>query len=200
MDIEALKELLNEYLVPAGTIDWMQYLLDALPYVVTIITVITTTIIQIRNSKRENERLLAQLEQQKELERIRHEEARKNAEHQSHLQANEKLRSERISAYSSLIDTLYAPYIMNDASRALRSAYAKSVKLLSLCTPEEKLFDAVDFVVKLVESYIISDNDITENSIQSIKESAQTIALYLNCPNFGRSDVSNNVLPEEQPR
>lgn len=195
MDIETLKELLNEYLVPVGTINWMKFLVDALPFAVTIITVITTSIVQTRNSKRETERLLAQLEQQKELERVRHEEARKNTAHEFNLKANEKLHTERLEAYSSLVDTLYNAQLMGDIKSSVYSAYIKSVKLLSLCTPDDELFRAVHFVVELFEHHINSGDDISDQTVQSLKSSTQSIAIYLNCPSYGRSEASDSKLP-----
>lgn len=197
MDIESLKELLSEYLFPVGTINWTQFLLDSLPSIVTIFTVITTTIIQLRNSKNETKRFMSQLEQQKELERIRHEEERKRIILENQLKSQEKLQFERIATYTSLLESLYCNDFANDTERAYSEALAKSAKLLSLCDPSDRLAAEVHSLVTCIESTVIPGNNITKQDICTIKSYASSIALYLNNPNFGRPVATINNQPEQ---
>lgn len=183
-----------------NTIDWSQVLLSALPHAVTIFTVITTTIIQLRSSKRETARFIAQLEQQKELERIQHDEERKRIILENQLKNQDKIQSERIMAYSNLLESLYCIESSADVTRSCTDALAKSVKLLSLCNPSDALAVRVKALVDYLEYELIPGKEITKQDICSIKSYASSIALYLNNPNFGRSEVASNDQLEQLQR
>lgn len=196
MNAETLREILNEYLSPARTLNWLELLFDALPSIVAIITVITTTIFQISNSKQETRRLIEQFEQQRKLEHIRYEEARKNVVHEFQLKHEEKLRSERLTEYSTLVNILYSAHLTGNLKQYVYSAYTKSVKLLSLCSPDEELFAAVQSMVTKFEDILSSGREISNQELNALKIVVQSIAAYLNAPYNFASPTSDR---SEQP-
>lgn len=193
MDIETLKEILSEYFVPVDTINWKQLLVNALPSIVAIITVITSTIVQLRSSKRETDRVLIQMEQQKDLERIRQEEFRKNAILEKQLENQQNIQSQRFKAYSKILEVLYEWNIESDPSGSLLSLRSHVAELLSLCSSQKSLFDAVGDMICLIPQNVTVGTDSTK-LLEALRYHAQIIGEQLVPPGFCVS-TSNHTEP-----
>lgn len=200
MDIETFRAVLSEYLLPVGSIDLLQFILNALPSVVAIITVITTTIVQIHNSKQETKRFNEQMEQQKQLEHIRHDEERKSMVLQDRLKSEDKQRTDRITAYSSLMELLCRNEGGITPRKTVIEALGLSAKLLSLCAPTDRLAAEVHLLIQQINYTDSSRQELTEQELNSIRDCASSVALYLNDPNWGRVPAHKNSHPEQPPQ
>jgi hypothetical protein len=136
--LEMLKKLLSEYFSPVGSISWMQFFLNLAPHLVTIITIITSTFIQLRASKRESERFITQIEEQQMLERIRQEENRRTAILDKQLENQQKIQEARFSAYNDLLQVIFNPDIETDPKSVLISIQFMAIKLLSFCPHQSR--------------------------------------------------------------
>ncbi len=200
MDMDILKELLSEYLLLVGSVDWPQFILNALPSFVAIITVITTTIIQLYNSKQESKRFREQLDQQKQLEHIRSEEQRKSILLQDQLKNEEKQRTDRITIYASLMEALCRYGSDANPHSDIIEALGLSAKLLGLCAPTDRLAAQVHLLIEQINYIGSFERELTEQDLNAIRDCASSIALYLNDPNWGRAPAPNSNRPEQPPQ
>ncbi|MBQ3215132.1 MAG: hypothetical protein IJB11_03340 [Oscillospiraceae bacterium] len=197
MDIEILKELLSEYFVPVDSINWKQLLINVLPSVVAIITVIASTIVQLRSSKREMEKIRIQMEKQIELEHIRQEEFRRNAALEKQLENQQNIQNSRFAAYSKMIDTLYACSIETALATAMQTLRANTVELLSLCSGADSLLDAVRGLLKLIPTHVDRNTDCMP-LLETLRVQAQIIGEQLLPPDFCSSTVERSEPTAQQ--
>ena len=182
--VEILKELLSEYFAPVGTISWIQFFLDLAPHFVTVTTIITSTIIQIRASKRESQTIIAQMEEQQKLERIRQEEARRTSLLEKQLENRQKIQEARFSAYNRLLQAVCSPSIEADPKSALISVQSKAIELLSFCPSSEPVYARIRELNSTIYYLLENDVDISKYQIESIRSQTEEIAKHLIQPGF----------------
>lgn len=132
MDYEAIDELLGKYLLPLIATDWKQFLLSALPSIVTIITIVTSSVLQIKASKRESERIIAQNNHTIALEKEREDAARRATLLNKQIDEINTRYNEMLALYCPMADALCDLALCNFVEKSCCTIHSNAIKLLGL--------------------------------------------------------------------
>ncbi len=152
MDYEAINELLGKYLLPLITTDWKQFLLSALPSIVTIVTIVTSSVLQIKASKRESERIIAQNNHTIALEKEKEDAARRATLLNKQIDEINARYDEMLALYYPMADALCDLALCNFVEKSCCTIHSNAIKLLCL-TPDhsilgQQLRDLIDYMDK----------------------------------------------------
>lgn len=154
MDYEAIDELLGKYLLPLITTDWKQFLLSALPSIVTIVTIVTSSVLQIKASKRESERVIAQNNHTIALEKEREDAARRATLLNKQIDEINARYNAMLALYYPMADALCDLALCNYVAKSCYTIHSNTIKLLGL-SPDcsmlgQQLQDLLDYMDKHV--------------------------------------------------
>lgn len=196
MDVAELRDLLVELLTPATPIGWKAFFLDALPYVVTIVTLITSTIAQSKASQRETDRLIAQNKHMLDLEELREKEAQKSLLLSKQLEEHQQNNTQRLALYSAIVDALCDLGPCQDGTAACFAIYSNAVKLLGFCRFAPNLVSPVEELIEYMEKHVLASPEQAEMHLSEIRRRIKWIGTFIIEDPLSPSSVQDIAQPD----
>lgn len=198
MDIDALDELLGKYLLPLITTDWKQFLLNALPSIVTVITIITSSVLQSNAAKRESERQSAQNEHTLKLERERNEYELRSKLLEKQVEEIRSRHSQMLALYHPMSDALCDLALDQNTLQACATISSNARKLLAISEPHSSLNIASYALMEYLDSHVLSDIGNAHNHFLHIRDSVAALSSAIFEESFNPAMLEETTQTETQ--
>lgn len=200
MDIEALDELLGKYLLPLVTTDWKQFLLSALPSIVTVVTIISSSILQSRAAKREMDRLIAQNEHALKLEKEREEAAQRSTLLNKQIDEIHSQYAKMLELYYPITDALCDLALNRNVEQACFTMRSNATKLLCLSTFCSVLESSTQNLIDYLDSDVIPNISNASSCIKDLRWRVKSLGSAISDKTLRQAMLEGTIQTEIQSR
>ena len=174
-----------------------KYLLEALPQIVTIISIVVAAIVQVGASKRETTRTIESYKQMLETERIKSEEARKAVLLERQLSEQKDNYFALSKLYAEILDDFYPASSKTLAVSACRTIYAKAMKMMGYCSPESDLYSNLEALTNQLYEDVINTDNAKPADCNVVQSWIRSIAYHLHEMTISHSSEQGTLLMKQ---
>lgn len=196
MDYEAIDELLGKYLLPLIATDWKQFLLSAMPSIVTIVTIISSSVLQIIAAKRESDRINKQNEHILKLEQERECAARRAAILNKQIDEINARYNEMLSLYYAMTDALCNLALNNNVEKSCFTIHANAIKLLGLAHDCSSLSQILRSLIEYMNKHLTPNITNSPTYLHDVRCRVQEIGRLISNQTLKQSMLEGTIQTE----
>ena len=175
-----------------------KYLLEALPQIVTIISIVVAAIVQVGASKRETKRTIEGYKQMLETERIKSEKAMQMAILEKRMNEQRENYAALMAQYAKILDYFYPNSGKTLSVSASKAIYAEAMKMMGYCSHESDLYTSLQTLTDYLYQEVIKVDNEKPADCAFVQHWIRTIAYHLHDMTISRS-IEQGTLQMKKP-